>query len=274
VPRQLAAVSLFLLFFADAGWAQVPERPGQEEQVEAKQPIQWHGDLTMSVMLQNGVTNQRQFSLSGGAFRRNPDDNALTWSYGLQGDYTFASVEIEDVFQSVADSQNIRFTAERQLSERLYFVLRPAAKRNEIQGVEYRVEELGGLGVEVHESKAAEFDVIGVIGGVQEEKGIPESDGGSFAAGAIQTSEFGLPRGWRISQMFLYLAPFDDADDYRMQLHASITGAIFRRVDPKTEAVTKQLGMQLSYDIDRENLVVTSTGQADRKFMVGLQLTF
>ena len=249
---------MLMMLVASRAMAQVPEKPGDEETV-----VRWQTTATISIMLQNGVTDQRQIAMSGESFRQIPEGHPDAWKYAIQGDYTYASVKIGDAFTAVADSQRLSFTAEREMTEHLFFVVRPAFKRNEIQGVEYRLEGLGGLGVEVHEGKFAEVDVIGVAGGVRQEKGVPEADGSSFVVGTVQTSQWALAQGWGLRQMLLYLQPLDDSDDYRLQLQTALTGAI-----------TRHLAVSIGYDFDRENLVIGASRRADRRLSVGVQLTF
>ena len=248
---------LVVLVIAPRALAQVPETPGEEPKVP-----EWQTMATVSVLIQNGVTTQRQYSITGETAKKVPDTAPRAWSFALQGDYTYASLKIEENFQAIADSQNVRFTAERALNDNFFLVLRPAFKRNEVQNVEYRFEELGGLGVELVESNFAEIDVIGVIGAVQQDKNVPEVDGGSFVAGTVQSSEWKLSNQFKVNQTFLFLHPTQN-EDYRLQFQTALTGAI-----------TSHMALRLSYDLDRENIVAGGSTQADRKFSIGIQFTF
>jgi hypothetical protein len=231
--------------------AQAPA-PAQPE------PVRWQGNAVVSVALSGGVSDQRTISLSSEAFRR-----AEGWSYAVQGDHTHASVKFGEDFVTVADSQNARFTAERDLSEVLYFVIRPAFKRNEVQAVDYRFEGLMGLGVRALRTPRAQLDILGASGFVSQDKNVPAVDGTSAVGGLVQTSQFVLSERWRLTQLALFLSPFNDSNDYRMQFQSALTGAI-----------AGPLALSVSYNMDRENIVLGGNETTDRRLSVGVQINF
>lgn len=237
-----------------AAHAQVPE----PDPTQAPAAIRWQGTVATSVSLQSGVTDQRMVNITGEAFRRAPG-----WSYSIQADHTYASVKLDEEFQAVADSQNARFTAERDLNETLYFVVRPAFKRNEIQAVDYRVEGLVGLGAKLSQNPRAVFDVLGVGGVISQQKNVPEVDGTNPVVGVVQTSQFVFSPTWRLSEMALILRPFNASDDYRLQFQTTLVGAI-----------AGPLSLNVSFSLDRENVVLGGNENADRRFMVGVQVNF
>lgn len=235
--------------------------PGVAEaqaQAPPAEPIRWQGSVNASVSIQSGVSDTRSYSLGADAFRRNPG----AWSVSIQADHNHASFKIGPDFTTVADSQNVRFTAERDLNEVLYFVLRPAYKRNEIQGVEYRFEGLAGLGARLLRQPRAQFDVLGVGGFVNQDKNVEAVNGASGVGGVVQTAMFVITPTWRAQEMALYLKPFDN-DDYRMQFQVALNGQI---VGP--------IGLNLSYSMDRENIVIGSSEKTDRRLTVGLSVNW
>jgi hypothetical protein len=211
------------------------------------------------VALQAGVTDQRSISLSGAAFRRSPG----SWSVAIEGDHTHVSVKIGEAFLTVADSQNARVTLERDLTEVLYFVIRPAFKRNEVQAVDYRFEGLLGLGVRLLRNPRAQIDVLGAGGVVSQDKNVPAVDGTDGVAGVVQTSQFALGPMWRLSELALFLRPVDGGDDYRMQFQTSLTGAI-----------AGPLALSVSYVMDHENVVLGGSESTDRRLSIGVQVNF
>jgi hypothetical protein len=242
-----------VLFANSSARAQVPSpAPG------APEPVRWQGNAVVSIALQAGVSDQRTLSISADAFRRSPGG----WSFAFQADHTHASFKIGEEFQTVADSQNARFTAERDLTEVVYFVIRPAFKRNEVQGVDHRYEGLVGLGARLLRTPRALIDVLGAAGFVNQEKGVPEVDGTDGVAGVVQTSQFVLSSMWRLSELALYLRPFD-SNDYRMQFQTSLVGAI-----------AGPLALSVAYSMDRENIVLGGSETTDRKLTIGVQVNF
>jgi len=258
-PATLATcVALLFSFGAGQALAQVPDQtqaPGA-----APEPVKWSGMAGLSAAVQSGVTDQRTVTVNGEVFK---PSEGRGWGYSLQGDHLYSSVKIGPDFQTVANAQTVRFTSERQLTDVLYFVVRPAYKRNTIQAVDYRFEGLVGLGAQLSKSRRAQFDVLGVTGFISQDKNVDEVDGTHPAAGIVQTSQVALNKVWRMSEMVLYLRPFGAGADYRLQFQVGLTGQI---VGP--------LALNTSFSIDRENVVLGSSANADRRFSVGVQLTF
>lgn len=239
--------------FAGAAQAQTPDPAA------APAPVRWQGNAAVSVSIQSGVTDQRSVSVNGEAFRAAVDG----WSYSLQGDHTYASVKLGETFQTVAESQNARFTAQRALTDVLYFVIRPAFKRNEVQAVDYRFEGLAGLGAQLSKNRRVMFDVLGVGGFISQDKNVESVDGTHPVAGVVQTSQVVISPMWRLSELALFLRPFGAGDDYRMQFQTSLVGTI---VGP--------LALNVSYNMDRENVVLGGNEKVDRRLTMGVQLNF
>lgn len=259
-PATLATCVVALLCSVGTGQAlaQVPDQtqaPGA-----APEPVKWHGMVGFSAAVQSGVTDQRTVTVNGEVFK---PSEGKGWGYSLQGDDLYSSVKIGPDFQTVANAQTLRFTAERELTDILYFVVRPAYKRNTIQAVDYRLEGLVGVGAELSRSKRAQFDVLGVTGFISQEKNVEEVDGTHPAAGIVQTAQIALNKVWRLSEMGLYLRPFGAGEDYRLQFQVVLTGQI---VGP--------LSLNTSFSVDRENVVLGTSANADRRFSVGVQLAF
>jgi hypothetical protein len=230
---------------------------------------QWEGSATVSVALQSGVSDSRTLAIAGDATRA----VAGGWSVNLQGDHTHASFKIGEDFTTVADSQNVRLSIGRDLNEIVYLVVRPAYKRNEVQGVDHRLEGLAGLGVRVLRGARARLDVLGVGGVIDQDKNVPEVDGTDGVAGVVQTSRFILATTvdpdtqrpvptWQLSEVAMYLKPFS-SDDYRMQFQAALTGTI-----------AGPLALSISYSMDRENIVLGSSENTDRRLNIGVQFNF
>lgn len=257
IPFAIFAVCAMALLSASPVRAQVPDPAQAPAQPE---PPRWQGMAALSVSVQSGVTDQRMVNVTGEVFK---PAEGRAWGYSLQGDHLYSSVKLGPDFTTVADAQNVRFTAERELTDILYLVARPAYKRNEIQAVDYRFEGLAGVGAQLSTDRRIRFDVLGIGGFISQQKNVPEVDGTHPAAGVVQTGQVALNSVWRVSEMALFLRPFGAGEDYRLQFQTAITGTI---VGP--------LALNASFSVDRENVVLGASANADRRLSIGLQVNF
>jgi uncharacterized protein DUF481 len=242
--------------FGQAPAAQPPPVPPP-----AAPTVQIKSDINVGANRSAGVSRQFGLNLSGGVLRRSP-----TLNLALDGDETYAIVEVQGVDQTVADAQNLKFTLQRPLTPRTFLMFRPAYKRNSVQSIDYRFEELAGAGFRLADTDTDGpffVDVVGVGGAVQQHKNIPAVDGGHAAGGFYENVNYEARDRWRFDHFFLYLRQFKAREDYRLQVSNSLTVQMFKHV-----------GLNASYSFDHENVVLAGEHHDDRRFAVSLNFTF
>lgn len=223
-----------------------------------EEPSQWHGGVMLGLTLQSGVSDQRGVNLGGALFRRWGD-----WGAVLELSYSYADVKFGAVEQTVANVQNHRILARRTLTPRTFLLFRPSYKRNTVQQVDYRLEELGGVGVRLVHHKGFTLNAVPVIGAVQQRKNIPAVDGATGTGGIFQSAEYTITKVWSFQQFFLYLRDFRSDNDSRVQVNAQVNGKIRGPV-----------GLTLTYTFDRENVVVDASEKGDQRLVAGVNVTF
>jgi hypothetical protein len=238
---------------------QAPQPGAAAGSPEKKALSPWHGGVTAGLSLQSGVSDQVGINLGGALFRQWGED----WTGVLEVSYAFANVKFGAVEQTVANVQNHRILARRALTPRTFLLFRPSYKRNTVQQVDYRVEELAGVGFRVVHHEGFTVNAVPVIGAVQQRKNIPAVDGATGTAGFFQSADYRIGPAWSFQQFFLYLRDFTEGDDHRVQVGAEIAGAIKGPV-----------GMKLTYTFDRENVVLDASEKGDQRVVAGVTVTF
>lgn len=260
-----ALLAVFVLHVSPSFGAQElqaePAAMSEAGQDPAPQPApksQWHGGGTVGLTLQTGVSDQVGVSVEAGVFRLWP-----RWSTALEASYSYAHVKVGAVEQTVANSQNHRLLVRRTLTPRTFLLFRPSYKRNTVQQVDYRLEELAGVGIVLAHDHGLTLNAVPVIGAVQQRKHIPAVDGATGTGGFLESAQYSINRAWSLEQFFLYLRDFTSGDDHRLQFSVKLNGAIRGPV-----------GLQLSYTVDRENVVLDASEKADQRIVASVSLRF
>jgi hypothetical protein len=223
---------------------------------------------------QAGAIDQFNIGVTGDASKMTP-----RWNYYLQGDYTYGTVTVSGVEQRVADTQHARFLAERTLTPRTFLLLRPAFKRNELQGVDYQFEQLAGYGLRVVVSERTKLHVVPVAGAIEQSKRVDPVDGLDFTAGVYQTLGYRLTPGWNLVQWFLFLQDVRQSRDHRLQGSATLAGKIIgptpaAGAPPAAAPTGLTVSLTLTYRLDRENIAFAETAENDQRVSVGVAVSF
>lgn len=237
-----------------------PQPPPPAATPSTPPPVQVHSLLNIGVNIAKGVTDQVGVTVSGAVLRRSP-----LWDLALEGDEAYSQVSVQGIDQTVADAQNLKFTANRNLTPRTYLMVRPAYKRNSVQSVDYRFEELAGYGVRLADTAPngrLQINVVPVAGAVEQKKNIPDVDGAHAAAGGFESVVYQLKPGWTFNHFFIYLLEFHARQDFRLQTTNALVGAI-----------TQHIGLNISYSVDHESIVLAGENSDDHRLSFGLSLT-
>ena len=258
----LSAAFLFILVGAPSAHAQQPPSP-------RPWTVMFGGGLTF----QNGTTDQKGINLRGAAIRLTPGS---AWAQQVDADLSYMTVSGPGFEQTVADNNSVRYLLRRQLTPRTFLAIRPAFKRNTVQGVDYRLEEIVGVGFVLAPHARLGLTVIPVAGSVQQEKNIPGIDKKTLTAGVTQTGTIILRQrridpatnqpaepddSSKIEQQFLYLTDVRNSEDRRLQaqvaLENPIAGAFF---------------VDFIYSVDHENLVLGGLEGTDQRLQVNFRI--
>jgi hypothetical protein len=271
----LIAIGASLLAVTLVAWGPaVASACGQTPPSAAAPAPAWTGSGSTDLSWQAAAIDQFTIGFAANISKLTP-----RWSYFIQADYTYGTVTVGGVEQRVADSQHVRFLAERTLTPRTYLLLRPAFKRNELQGVDFQFEELVGYGLRVVTSDRTRLNLVPIGGAIQQRKRVDGVDGHDFAAGLYQTLGYRVTSDWNLVQWFLYLQDVRQARDHRLQGSATLAGRIMgpapaAGAPPGGAARGLTVSLTLTYRIDRENIAFAESAENDQRLSVGVAFGF
>ena len=223
-------------------------------------PDRFSGSATVSVSLESGRTdlNAAQLSLQG----RKPyaTGGALTTA----ASYTRATTRPPGSSESftVADRLSANVGIEHDYGKRLVMMVRTQALRDPVAQIGHRVEQIGGLGVRLGTNRV-QLRVVPGLSFLHHDKNIETENGFNTTYGFYQDAIITLTPAWKLTQWMYASEDFVDHADYVLSFDANVTGAITRR-----------LGVQLSYHYSFERLQPPGVEPRYQKALVGLQLRF
>lgn len=235
---------------------------------QAPPAASWVRSATASVAWASSTQSQTVVSLQADATR-----TSERTVHTINFEENFGRVTFNGQTGTVADSQNLRYLTRYnpRPDSRIYYIVRPSYTRNAIQAVDYRFEELFGVGFQAAKSEKFKLDLIPAAGGVQQHKNVPEVDGSHFAAGLYESAagtlvnkvvDKQLQQSWSWNQFLLRLSDAGSAD-YRLQFQAQLQGTIL-----------PHLSLTLGYEFDRENTVLEGTQANDQRMTMGLRIQY
>jgi hypothetical protein len=246
-PLPLLALFLAMSFSLGApAHAQEVPVPTHEQGAPA---ASWAATAAVGMQLQSGTTDQTAISITGRASRQ-----TQTWNYFLQEESIYALVKIGGTSQTVADSDDVRLFASRDLTKHSYLLLTPSYNRNEVQGIRYYFDQLAGYGARVVQNPRIYLHIVAVAGAKEDDKSVPGANGlkatsGFYALGGGTLTYLSDNAGkcqpqvtW--GETFLYIRDLQALPDYRMTSKARLTFPL-----------SDWASGEINYSISRENLV-------------------
>jgi hypothetical protein len=252
--------------------AQKPE-PGQQPEAGQKPepaqppppattppPHKFTGSATVGVSLESGRTDLigAQVMFDG----RRP--YSATGSFDASFAYTRAEAGHPGGHgprETVADRLTATFDVEQNYGKRLVMMLRAQALRDPIAQINYRFGEMAGLGVRLENARVQARLVPGVAFLTDDMHMV--DDGFRVHFGLYEDLNAKIGPVWTFSQFLGISRDVTQADDYIVNLDAKLTGAI-----------TKHLGIQLSYLFNYEKMLPPGVEPSYQKTIAGLQITF
>lgn len=223
-------------------------------------PTGFSGSATLGASLESGRTdlNAIQFSFSG--HRPYSRNGALT----MGSMFTHATARPPGSPRRITVSNRLEGSVgiEHNYGERWVLMVRSQGLRDPIARIDYRFEQIAGFGVRLGNARVQARIVPGIALLVHD-KNIEAENGFNTNAGVYQDIRIALAPGWSFTESFSASRDVKDDDDYFLSADAQLTGAI-----------TRTLGLQLSFRYTHESLLPPGVEQWYQKTMAGLQLRF
>jgi hypothetical protein len=223
-------------------------------------PHIFSGTLTAGVSLESGQTDLNATQLMMKGQRPYSRDGTFTMKAG----YTRATTRPPQspVEITVADRLEANLGIEENFGKRGIWMLRGQALRDTIQKIDYEVEAMTGVGVRLNH-KRAQLRIVPGIAVLSHDKNIQIENGFNVNWGVYQDLKIAVTQAWMFTQYINYSRDFVDKDDYVLSSEASLTGAI-----------SKRIGVQLSYQYSYERLLPPGVEPWYQKILAGLQVSF
>ena len=223
-------------------------------------PTGFSGSGTLGVSLESGRTdlNAIQFSFSGQ--RPYSDHGALT----MGSTFTHATARPPGSPDRITVSNRLEGSVgiEHNYGERWVLMLRSQALRDPISQIDYRFEQIAGFGVRFGNARV-QARVIPGLAFLVHDKNIEAENGYNTNVGIYQDVKVALAPGWTFTESVSTSRDVKDDDDYFFAADAQLTGAI-----------TRTLGLQLSFRYTYESLLPPGVEAWYQRTMAGLQLRF
>jgi hypothetical protein len=243
--------------------AQTPAQPPAGEPAKPPEPPhKLTGNLTVGISLESGQTdlNATQFVILGQ--RPYSKDGAFT----MKGGYTRATTRPpgSPLRIKVADRLEGDVGIENNYGDRWVLMMRLQALRDTIERIDYEVEQITGFGVRLYDKKKrVQVRIVPGIALISHDKNIQVENGFNVNWGVYQDARIAVAKGWELTQFISASKDIKDKDDYVLASYAGLTGAI-----------TKRLGLQLSYQYNYTRLLPPGVEPWYQKIVAGLQVNF
>lgn len=235
-----------------------PAQPAQPPEP----PHKFSGTLTAGISLESGQTdlNGTQFTLQG----QRPYSRDGTFT--IKAGYTRATTRPPQspLRIKVADRQEADAGIEENFGKRGVWMLRGQALRDTIQRIDYQVAALVGVGVRLYDkNKRVQARIVPGFAFLSHDKNIQVENGFNVNWGVYQDAKIAVAKGWEFTQYINASKDIKDKNDYVLESYVSLTGAI-----------TKRLGLQLSYTYNYTRLLPPGIEPWYQKIVTGLQVNF
>jgi len=242
--------------------AQTPPAQPAQGQPPPEPPHKFSGTFTAGISLESGQTdlNGTQLTLQG----QRPYSRDGTFT--IKAGYTRATTRPPQspVKIKVADRQEADAGIEENFGNHGVWMLRGQALRDTIQRIDYQVAALAGVGVRLYDkNKRVQVRIVPGIALLSHDKNIQVENGFNVNWGVYQDAKIAVSKGWEFTQYINASKDVKDKNDYVLASYAGLTGAI-----------TKRLGLQLSYEYNYTRLLPPGIEPWYQKIVTGLQVNF
>jgi Protein of unknown function, DUF481 len=243
-----------------AARAQVPAAAPPAAQAPAAAPAGFSGTVTAGISLETGRTDLSGVQIAFHGRRPYSTHGALT----MGSTYTHATTQPPGSPRhiTVADRQDGNVGIEHNYGKRWVLMVRGQALRDPIARIDYRIEQITGFGVRMGTGRV-QARVIPGVAFLTHDKNVAGENGFNMNYGIYQDARIVLAPTWTLTEVLSASRDPRDRDDYFYMLDTRLTGAITRR-----------LGIQLSYQHSFESLLPVGVELRYQKTVAGLQFSF
>lgn len=223
-------------------------------------PTGFTGSATLGASLESGRTdlNSIQFKLAGS--RPYSNHGALT----LGSTFTHATARPPGSPDRITVANRLEGSVgiEHNYGERWVLMVRSQALRDPISRVDYRFEQIAGFGVRFGNQRV-QARIIPGLAFLVHDKNVEAENGYNTNAGIYQDLRIALAPGWTFMESVSTSHDVSDDDDYFFTADAALTGAI-----------TRTIGVQLSFHYTYESLLPPGVEAWYQKTIAGVQVKF
>lgn len=252
--------TLALILAASTVHAQDPTGNAAGQAAAAPAPAGFTGSVTVGASLESGRTDLSAVQISFQAQKPNSRADTLT----MAASFTHATSQRpgrDDRF-TVADRLDANIGIEHNFGDTLVMMVRTQGVRDPIAQIDYRIEQLFGLGARLGTGRVR-VRIIPGFSVLSHDKNIATENGFNTNYGFYQDTVVTMTPAWTFRQFILASRDVSDQNDHVISASAQLTGAITRR-----------LGIQLSYQYSFESLLPPGVESQYQKALAGLQVSF
>lgn len=220
----------------------------------------FHGSLTAGVSMETGRTDQSGVQIQFQGQQSFTKTAIFTTSLTYMHATTLPPGQPSRV--TVANRLDVGFGIEQNVRKHGVLILRSQVLRDPIARIDYRVEEMGGFGVRAG-GKRAEFRVVPGIGLIWDAKNVPNEPGYHTHYGIYQDFRAVLSPTFMFLEAGQFSQNVSNSADYIANFDARLMGMI-----------TKTIGIQLQYTLNRESILPPGVDPVYAKTMAGVQIRF
>jgi putative salt-induced outer membrane protein YdiY len=199
----------------------------------------WTGTLTAGGQIDSGRLFQRALTITSDNWWRG-QSNTLRFEAGE----TYGSIQASGTRITSANNQDARFSWNRTIAKRLYYLMINSEERDTIRKLEHRETSVSGLGIRLFEGPKLFIDIIPGGALVNQNKDLPRVNGVSFDAGLFYALSYKINERWQATNWFTIRSNVADSQDITMDGFASLNGVI-----------TKHFGLQVKVTYNYEGLL-------------------
>ena len=247
----------------DAGGEQTPPPSGTAAQQSTRpKNFGFTGDVTAGFQIETGSTNLRGIDIAFQTFHKYMDRGNFVFRAG----HRFGKTIIRDnprLEKVLADRTYGQVGFDHDIHKRGIFMARTIYTRDAVQRLDYRIEQMTGVGLRLIKEKKAEFRFVPGFSVLNENKNFLEEVGTEIGGGFFTDLQYKINATWTFDERLLYRRNFERTDDFTIDGSAALTGMI-----------TKAMALQTEFVHTHENLVRPGAIKRYQKIMVGLKYKF
>jgi hypothetical protein len=245
---------------ASPAHAQAASQPPAAQPQPPPAPLKFTGSATVGVSLESGRTDLNGVQVMFGGRRPRPGGSAVTMSFSYAYATTIAPGQPERA--TVANRLTASLDVEQNFRKHLVMMFRSQALRDPVAQLNYRFGEMAGFGVRLA-GKRAHLRVVPGMALLNDDKNILKDEGFHVHYGLYEDLSVTVSPSWTLTQMLAGSQSISNTRDYILTFDAKLAGAI-----------TKHVGIQLSYEYNFERLQPPNVDPEYQKTTVGLQIRF